>query len=209
MSDSGSYRLEFGALITELATLNSNVQALTDAMHAILKYSQENRLHEAKVDADKAPAIDKSIGKTEDFIPPSKLTQAGGEERTRYYTRVHSGGRRGPTPPPLEFSEEGQPSKNLHVASDNLEETPAEEGPGGSTSPGSDCALISPPPPKTSKHANTSRKKPATNTRRKPTTKARAEDADNEDAAATDTTATAPTSKKVSNNDNILANLKR
>jgi hypothetical protein len=109
MLECGSYQMNFGALISELAILNSNVRALTDAMHVILKYSQENMQHEPKVDADKALAMDKSIGKTDHPSPPPKLTESGGAERTRYYTRVHSGGwtkeaARGPTPPHSELA---------------------------------------------------------------------------------------------------------
>jgi hypothetical protein len=109
MSECGSYQMKFGALISELAILNSNVRALTDVMHAILKYSQENMQHEPKVDADKVLAMDKSIDKTDHPSPPPKLTESGGAERTRYYTRVHSWGRtkeaaKRPIPPRSELA---------------------------------------------------------------------------------------------------------
>lgn len=99
-------RLDLGAHISELAPLNSNVRALTEAMVSSLKHSQDKLQHVSKVDADETPAANTSIGKTTHRPPPS-LSEPEGAERTRYYTRVYSGSRgkevvRGPSPPPSE-----------------------------------------------------------------------------------------------------------
>ena len=89
----------------------------------------------------------------------------------------------------------GPVSKNVRSPSDHVEATPTDEGPGASTSPGSDCVPIL-PPPKALKPATTARRKPASNTRAKAVTKERAVDDDDEYSPATDTTLAAPPSKR-------------
>jgi hypothetical protein len=77
----------------------------------------------------------------------------------------------------------------------------------GSTSSGSDCVLIL-PPAKTPKVATTSRRKPTSNARGRALMKERATDANNDEAAATDTTPTVPISKKVNMTSLFFANMK-
>ena len=87
-------------------------------------------------------------------------------------------------------------SKNVQSPSDHVEATPTDEGQGASTSPGSDCVRIS-PPPKALKPATKARRKPASNARGKAAAKKRAVDEDDEYAPATDTALAAPPSKKL------------
>ena len=209
IAECGHSRLEFGALISELAALNSSVKALTEAMLLNLKHSQAQQ--KSKLDGDKASVANASIGKIVQPLAPPSLAEAEGAECTRYYTRVHSGSRgkevaRGPTPPRLVLNAEGPQSRSVPPPSKNVDVAPADEGAGASTSPGSDCALIS-PPAKASKPATASRRKATSNTRGKALAKERAVDANNNDLAATGTTPTVPASKKVSNNNIFFANM--
>lgn len=92
------------------------------------------------------------------------------------------------------------PSKNVELAH-------ADEGAGVSTSPGSDCALIS-PPAKAPKPATTPRKRAPANARGKALAKEREVDAGNEDLLGSGTTLTAPPAKKVSNHEIVFTNIK-
>ena len=204
-------QLEFAALISELAALNSSVKALTEAMLLNIKHNQAQQ--NSKLDGDKASTPDASIGKTVQPVVPPSLAETEGAECTRYYTRVHSGSRgkevaRTPTPPRLVFKAEAPQSKSVEPTSGNVDAATADEGAGGSTSPGSDCALIS-PPAKAPKPTTTSKRKPASNARGKALAKERAVDAANDDLVATGTTPTVPVSKKVSNNNIFFANMER
>lgn len=89
----GFFRLDYAALISELATLNSNVKALTEAMLLNLKHCQESTKQKLKLNGDKATVPNTNSGKTLQPPPPSPLATPEGAERTRYYTRVHSGSR--------------------------------------------------------------------------------------------------------------------
>lgn len=71
---------------------------------------------------------------------------------------------RAPSAPRPVFNEKGPMSNNMPSPPKNVEVEHGDEGAGGSMSPGSDCALIS-PPAKALKPAAMSRKKLASNTR--------------------------------------------
>ena len=75
LSECGPSRQDFSALISELAMLNSNVRALTNAMVCNLKHHEEMKQWELKVDAEKTPATDTSIGKTIPIPPPPSTTE--------------------------------------------------------------------------------------------------------------------------------------
>lgn len=205
ISEWGPSRQEFSALISELAMLNSNVRALTEVMASNLKQFEGTKERVSNVDTEKTPATGKSIGNTIHPPPHPATCEPEGADRTRYYTRVQSGRRgkevvRAPSPPQLVLNADGPVSKNVHSPSANVEATFVEEGAGGSTSPGSDCALIS-PPAKALKIATTSRKRPASNARGKTIAK--------ESAAEAGTTLALPPSKDVSNNNIELARMKQ
>jgi hypothetical protein len=85
-----SFRLEFVALISESALLNSNVRVLTEAMISTLKQSQDKLQQVSKLDAEETLAANTSIGKTIHLPPPPPLSDPEGAERTRFYTRAHS-----------------------------------------------------------------------------------------------------------------------
>ena len=73
---------------------------------------------EIKVGWRQDPVANTSIGKTVQPSPPPSLTEHEGAERTRYYTRVHSGSRsmevaRVASPPCLVLNAEGLQSKNV------------------------------------------------------------------------------------------------
>lgn len=174
--DCGPSRLDFTALISELAMLNSNMRALTDALVSNLKHSQENMHQNSKVDAGKTPAANASPGNT--VHPPPSLSEPEGAECTRYYMRVNSGSQskdvvKARSSPRLVLNAEGPLSNNVQLPTTNVEAAPAGEGAGGSTSPALDCALIS-PLAKAIKPATTSRKKPTSNARGKALAKERA-----------------------------------
>lgn len=150
LSEWGPSWQDFFALISELAMLNSNVRVLTDAMVSNLKNIEEMKQRKSKVDAEKTPTMDTSMGKTIQLPRPPSTNEPEGAECPRYYTRVHSGHQskdvvRAPSLPCLVLNAEGPVSNNAQSPSLNVEAAPAEEEEGGSTSPGSDCALISPP----------------------------------------------------------------
>lgn len=86
VSEYGHFRLDLGALVSELASLNSNVRALTEAMVSSLKHSQDKLQRVSKLDADRAPAANTSIAKTTHPLPPPSLGEPEGAECTRYYT---------------------------------------------------------------------------------------------------------------------------
>jgi hypothetical protein len=186
-SEYGNLRLDVGAIVSELASLNSSVRALSEALVSSFK-TLIDKLHQVpKLHADNALAATPEIGKTTTPPPLPSLGEPGVGERTRFYKWVPLGSRgkeviRAPSPPP----------------SDNMEAAPADEGAGGSTSPGSDCALIS-PPAKATKPAVTPKKKPSANARGKAFAKEREVVAGNEDPPATATALTAAPAEKVSN----------
>ena len=91
ISEWGPSRQDFSALISELAVLNFYVRALTDAMVSNLKHFERIKQWESKVDAEKTPAMDTSIGKTTHLPRPPSTNEPEGTECTRYYMRVHSG----------------------------------------------------------------------------------------------------------------------
>lgn len=197
--------MDCAGLIAELATLNSNVKALTEALMSHLTHCPYNLLQNSKLDGEKATASDMNIGKTGQPHPPPPpltVTELAGTEGTRFYTRVHPGSRgkevaRATTPPPVVLNAEGPVLKNVRSPSDRVEATPTDELQGASTSPGSDCVPIS-PPAKARKRAAPARRKPASNARGKAVAKERAAyDDDDEYAPATDTALAAPPSKKV------------
>ena len=104
ISEWGPSRQEFSALISELAMLNSNVRALTEAMVSNLKHFEETKERVSKVDTEKTPATGKSIGNTIHLPPPPSTCEHEGVDRTCYYTQVQSGRRikevvRAPSPP--------------------------------------------------------------------------------------------------------------
>ena len=190
-------------LISELAILNSNVKALTEAMVSIMKHCELNPLQSSKLDGVEATAADVNIGETVPSLLPPAVTEPEGPERTRFYTRLHTGSRkketaRATTPPPVVLSAEGPVSKDVGSPSDRVEATPTDEGQGASTSPGSDCVPIS-PPPKALKPATTARRRPTSNARGKAAAKERAAEDDDEFLPATDMAPAAPASKKVGN----------
>jgi hypothetical protein len=193
----GNYRQDLGAIVSELASLNSNVRALSAAMVSSLTNFLEKLQHVSKLDADNAIAATPGIGKTTTPPPLPSLGEPKVGERTRCYKRMHVGSRgkevvREPSPPP----------------SENTEATPVDEGAGGSTSPGSDCALIS-PPAKATKPAMTPRKRPSANAQGKALGKEMEAVASSEDPPATATALTAAPAKKVSNPEIVFANLER
>ena len=205
ISEWGPSQQEFYAIISELAMLNSNVRALTEAMVSNLKHFKETKEKVSKVDIEKTPATEKSIGNTIYPPPPPSTCEPEGADCTRYYTRVQSGRRvkevvRAPSPPQLVFNADGPVSKSAHSPSTNVEATFVEEEAGGCTSLGSDCALIS-PLAKVLKTSTTSRKKPASNACRKVIAK--------ESAAEAGTTLTLPPSKNVNNNNIEFARIKQ
>lgn len=69
----GFFRLDYAALISELATLNSNVKALTEAMLLNLKHCQESTKQKLKLNGDKATVPNTNSGKTLQPPPPSPL----------------------------------------------------------------------------------------------------------------------------------------
>jgi hypothetical protein len=93
ISECAPFRLKFGALIFELASLNSNVRALTETMVSTLKQSQDKLQRVSKLDAEETPAANTSIGNTTHHSLPSSLSDPEGAERTRYYTRMNYGSR--------------------------------------------------------------------------------------------------------------------
>lgn len=185
VSEFGNFRMDLGALISELALLNSNVKALTESMASSLKHSQIILQHVSQMHADKTTAAYTSIGNTTLADPPA-INEPDSAERTRCYTRLHLGSRgkevaKLPTPPPSEI----------------VEAAVEDEGAEGSASPGSDCALIS-PPPKAIKHASTPRKRATANARGKALAKEREAGDGNEELLGYGTTLTSPPTKKVS-----------
>ena len=160
-SEYGNLRLDVGAIVSELTSLNSSVRALSEALVFSFK-NLIDKLHQVpKLHADNALATIPEIGKTITPPPLPSLSEPGVEERTRFYKRVPPGSRgkevvRAPSPPP----------------SDNTEAAHADEGAGGSTSPASDCALMF-PPIKATKPAVTPRKRPNANAREKALAKER------------------------------------
>jgi len=172
------------ALVSELASLNSNVRALTEAIVSSLK-QLENRL-QRRMDAEETPAANTSIGKMTNFSPPPPVSDPEGPDRTKFYTRANPASRgkevvREPTPP----------------APEDILAAIADDGAGGSTSPGSDCALIS-PPRKAPKPSATPRKRAAANARGKAIAKERGASAGDEEPTGTGSALTALPAKKVS-----------
>ena len=196
-SEYGDLRLDLGAIISELASLNSNVRAMTETMVSSLKHSEDKFQWATKVHADRPPAPNTSIGKT--FHPPLPPSPTEPEDAlcTRFYTRVQADSRgkevaRTPSPPHCE----------------NVEAANADDGAGGTSSPGSDCALIS-PPAKATKPASTPRKRAPANARGKALAKEREVRAGKEGLPGSGTALTAPPAKKVSDNENVLAKIQR
>lgn len=135
ISQWGPSRQDFSALISELAMLNSNIRALMEAMAFNLKHFEEIKQWKSKVDVEKTRATGMNIGKTIHPPPPLSTSEPEGAERTRYYTRVHSGRRnkevvRASSPLRLVLNAEGLVSNNVQSPSVNVETTPSDEKPG-------------------------------------------------------------------------------
>ena len=66
--------MDLGALLSELAVLNSNVKAVTEAMVSKLKQIQDKTLYQSKVDGDKTLASSTPDAKTRKTSPSSSLS---------------------------------------------------------------------------------------------------------------------------------------
>lgn len=202
-SECEHHRLDCAGLIIELATLNANIKALTEAMLSHFTICQHNPLQKSNLDADKAPAKELNIDKTVAPTLPPAVIEPDGTERTRCYTRVHTGSRskevaKATTPPPVVFNAEDPGSDTVRTLSDRVEATHTDEGQGASTSPGSDCVPIS-PPTKARKPAIIARRRPTSNARGKAAAKVVAVEEDEDYPPASDTALAAPPSKRVGN----------
>lgn len=215
-----SLGVQFGALVTEMSTLSSNVKSLTEAMLSTLKQKQDTTQYQSKVDGEKTLASSTPNGKIGKPFPNGSLSpstkhngsQKGNgsrasdpqvSERTRSNTRVHSETRskeivRPRSPPRLVMTVPR--SVPIHVRSSSIvdeDATTVDGGADGSLSPGSDCAFIS-PPAKFIKVAPKPKKKPVANARGKALAKERALGAEKNSDGQPEMVLTIPPSKKVS-----------
>ena len=70
ISEYGHFWLDLGAIISELASLNSNVRALTKAIISNLKHFRDNLQRESKLDADKTHVANTRTENTTHPPPP-------------------------------------------------------------------------------------------------------------------------------------------
>ena len=201
------------AMVSSFATLNLSVKALTEAMVLTLKHGQDSTQQNSKAEEEGPPLPDTSLANTVPPPPPLTHSEPVVLEGTRYYKRAQAKSRsnevaRERSPPHADLSEEGLQSKVVRSTTEPAEAAPAAEEAGGTSSPGSDCALIL-PPPKPIKLATTPRKRPTSNARGKALAKERAARIDNEVLDATDPSLAIPPLNKVIGNNFLLGNLKR
>ena len=150
ISRCGPSREDFVQLISELAKLNSNVQALTEVMVSNLKQTQNTVQPDAKVDRDKFSEANTLDRTTEQFHIAGSHSEREAAKRNRCYkqTRPVSLANeviRPQNPLHLVFIGGPPPPINMSTSSADVDAANADDGAGGSTSPESDCALISPP----------------------------------------------------------------
>ena len=69
-----SFRIDLGALLSELAMLNSNVKALTEAMVSNFKQTQDNMRFQSKGEGDKTLASSTPDAKTWKTSPSRSLS---------------------------------------------------------------------------------------------------------------------------------------
>ena len=161
-----SFRVDLGALLSELVVMNFNVKVLIEAMVSNLKQTQDNIQNQSKVDGDKTLASSTPDVKTLKTSPSSFLspsTKYNGShkdntcqasdalvlERSHSNIQMQSGTQskeifRALSPPSLDMSVQIPVSIAVRLSSVDKDATTVDERADGSMSPNSDCAFISP-----------------------------------------------------------------
>jgi hypothetical protein len=180
-----SIRVDLGALVSELAALNSNFKALTEAMVTTLKRTQENTQYQSKADGDKTRASstpNAQTGKASPSASHSPSTKHNGSkkgngsgpealERTRSNTRAQSGTQSkdillAPSPPNLDFNVHAPVPIVVRLSSADEDATTIDETADGSISPSTGGAFV-PPPAKAIVVGTTSKKRLSSHARGK------------------------------------------
>lgn len=186
--DCESFRVDVGALVSELAVLNSNVKALTEALVSNLKQTQDNTQYQSKAVGQKTLASSTPNAKacmTSPSGSPSPSTKHNGShkgneslasgaqvaERSRSNTREHSRTQSGgllpeQSPTRLDMNVHAPPPIATRLSSADEDATTVDEMGGRSISPSSDCAFA-PPPMEAITFAPKSKKRTPCNARRK------------------------------------------
>ena len=161
-----SFRVDLGALLSELAVLNSNMKALTEAMISNLKQTEDVTRFQSKVDGDKTLASSTPDANTCKTFPSGSLrpsTKHNGShkgntcqgsgpqvlERTRSNTRMQYGTQRKEilrplSPPSLDMTVQAPLPIAVRLSSADEDATTVDERANGSLSPSSDCTFPSP-----------------------------------------------------------------